>query len=451
MRDDGVMLRRRWVFLLLVSLVVASCGGQRRLNVVLVSFDTTRADRLGAYGYERETSPNFDALAEESFLFERAYSQAVLTSPSHGSMLTGLRPHSHGSLSNGDRMRAGVPTLAERLGEEGYESAAFVSSVVLAPKSSDVSRGFDTFDANFPALRRSAWATTSLAKRWIASLDPSAPYFLFVHYYDTHGPFWAKEDLIAEFRRDVPARPVTVPRYQIRDGQNDIEFYSDVYDAAIRQQDAFFGWLLRSVDLDRTIVVVIADHGESFDERHMKIDHGTYVYEEQTRIPMLVHVPGRKARRVEAMVETTDLFPSLLEWLGIPSVHAFDGVSFVEPAEAGGSGTRARAVSIALAQKEAFEDRGYKLDPRYPVVSILTEAAPFWKLIRYPGVDGPIYELFRLETDPMETVDLAVEEAAVRDELVENLLEEVPSLEEQQREVLNPGIRRQLESLGYVE
>ena len=451
MREYGGVLRRCCVLLLLASLLAVSCGGQRRLNVVLVSLDTTRADRLGAYGYERETSPHFDALAEQSFLFERAYSQAVLTSPSHGSMLTGLRPHSHGSLSNGDRMRAEVPTLAEQLGKAGYESAAFVSSVVLAPQASDVSRGFDTFDANFPALRRGAWGTTVLAKRWLASLDPSAPYFLFVHYYDTHGPFRATEDLIAEFRRDVPPRPVTVPSYQVHDGQDDMEFYSDLYDASIRQQDALFGRLLRSVDLDRTIVVVIADHGESFDERHIKIDHGAYVYEEQTRIPMLVHVPGRKARRVEAMVETTDLLPSLLEWLGIPSTGALDGVSFVEPAESGEGGTRVYAVSIADAQNKAFEDRGYKLDSRYPVASILTEEAPFWKLNRYPGVDGPIYELFQLETDPMETVNLAIQEAAVRDDLVAKLLSEVPSLEEQKREALSPYIQRQLESLGYVE
>lgn len=199
---------------------------------------------------------------------------------------------------------------------------------------------------------------------------------LFVHYYDTHGPFRATEDLIAEFRRDVPPRPVTVPSYQVHDGQNDMEFYSDLYDASIRQQDALFGRLLRSVDLDRTIVVVIADHGESFDERHIKIDHGAYVYEEQTHIQMLVHVPGRKARRVEAMVETTDLLPSLLEWLGIPSTGALDGVSFVEPAESGEGGTRVYAVSIADAQNKAFEDRGYKLDSRYPVASILTEEAP---------------------------------------------------------------------------
>lgn len=445
----------------LALFATASCGKPRQLNVVIVTLDTTRADRLGAYGYERGTSPNFDALAAESAIFDRAYAQSVVTSPSHLSMMTGLRPHSHGTLFNGERLRTDLPTLAERLSGRGYRTGGFVSAVVLAPKLSDVSRGFEEFNADFPAYRRGAYDTTDAAIGWLDSLNVGEPYFLFVHYYDAHGPFRASEDRIASFRRDVAPRPVEVPLYQRRADKrggyhDDLEYYSDAYDASIQQQDDAFARLLRRLDRDRTIIVVLADHGESIGERYVKINHGMYVTEEQTRIPLIIHVPGIEPGRSDELVETTDLVPSLLDWLGANESDAtrnrLDGRSIALGAEGGRVPVRERALSISAANSDAFPGGGTRnLDPRYPVVSLVAEAAPHWKLVRYPGLEAPTYELYRLDSDPLEADNLAAAEPELLSKLAAQLAADLPRLAEQGRSVLRPDVRAQLEALGYVE
>ena len=455
----SAMLNFRLVLVTLFCLLAAACGKQPAYDVVLITLDTTRADRLGAYGYDGVTSPNFDAVADDSILFERALSQSVLTSPSHLSMLTGLRPHSHGALFNGERMTTERQTLSEILGARGYETAAFVSGVVLAPEASDVSRGFDHFDAEFPAFRRSAKRTTAAALAWLAGRDPQAPFFLFVHYYDAHGPFRAGANRLGSFRRNVPPRPADIPDYQrIPDGRggyhDDLEYYSDLYDASIREQDEALGRLLRGIDPNRSVVIITADHGESLAERLLKVDHGTYVFGEQTHIPLLMRIPGFAPRRFGGLVETTDLVPSLFELLGIDipgGSSGIDGHSFIAALDAPAKSDRDHAVSIAAARASAFGDRGYELDPRLPVASILAQAAPHWKLIRYPGARGPIHELYRLETDPGERVDLAKTSPAALRELSDQLDAELPRLGEQLRAVLDEELQQQLEALGYIQ
>ncbi|MEE3332032.1 MAG: sulfatase [Myxococcota bacterium] len=440
----------------LLLLVVASCGPPSQLNIVIVTLDTTRADRLGTYGYTRNTSPNFDALANDSIVFERAYSQSATTSPSHLSMMTGLRPQSHGVFNNGQRIRTEIPTLAERLSARGYRTAAFVSAAVLSERLSDVSRGFETFDANFPALRRGADSTTRAALAWLENLEPGSPHFLFVHYYDAHGPFRATEERIAEFRRNTQPIPVEVPPYQRRKAgeglfHDDIEYYSDVYDAAIQQQDESVARLLGSIDKNRSIIIVLADHGESLGERIEKLDHGHYVYEEATRIPLLFHAPGLTPRRVTSPVETSDLVPTLLDWLGIPADDELDGVSLVKTLKTGAPSPRANALSFALVDPAALTDREYDLERGFPIASLVTSAHKRWKLIRYPGAQGPIDELFDLENDPLEKTDVAESHADVRDEIAAQLDLELIDFELYEHPPLSEELTSQLEALGYAE
>ncbi|MEE3332534.1 MAG: sulfatase-like hydrolase/transferase, partial [Myxococcota bacterium] len=286
-----------------------------------------------------------------------------------------------------------------------------------------------------------------------------APYFLFVHYYDAHGPFRAGLGRLGSFRRNVPPRPVDIPVYQRMPNRrggyhDDLEYYSDLYDASIREQDEALGRLLRGIDPDHSIVILIADHGESLAERLRKGDHGTYVFGEQTHIPLLMRIPGFAPRRFGGLVETTDLVPSLLELLGldVPGGAAeIDGRSFVAALDSPTKSGRAHAVSIAAARASAFADRDYELDPRFPIASIIAQAAPHWKLIRYPGARGPVHELYRLETDPSERVDLAKTSPAAFRELSDQLDAELPRLDEQLRTVLDEELQQQLEALGYIQ
>lgn len=442
--------------LFLLVLVAVSCGPAKQLNVVIITLDTLRADRLGAYGYERNTSPHFDALAGKSVLFENAYAQAVVTSPSHLSMMTGLRPHSHGVLNNGERIQTEMPTLAERLVERGYRTGAFVSGTVLSEDLSDVSRGFEEFDAEFDTWRRGARATTTAARNWLQSLAPETPYFVFVHYYDTHGRYRATPERIARFRRDVPPHPVEVPVYQRQlkpEGEfhDDLEYYSDVYDAAIQQQDESLARLLRIIDRDRSIVVVLADHGESLGERSLKLAHGHYLFDEQTRIPLLISAPRLEPRRVSGLVETSDLVPTLLDLLGIETTDEFDGRSLSESLRTGDVSPRENAVTVARVSDEALADRGYDLDMNYPVVSLVTNGESRWKLIRYPGTQAPIDELFDLASDVLEKTDVAKMRTDVVAELGARLDAELPAFELHERPPLGEELRKRLEALGYTE
>ena len=452
----GDMSLRHLPILLVLVWVAVSCGPPQKLNVVIITLDTLRADRLGAYGYERNTSPHFDALAEKSVLFEDAYAQAVVTSPSHMSMMTGLRPHSHGVFKNGDRLQTEMPTLAERLAERGYQTGAFVSGTVLAEDLSDVSRGFEDFDAEFDTYRRGARATTTAARNWLQSLAPETPYFMFVHYYDTHGRYRATPERIARFRRDVPPRPIEVPVYQRKNKSEDefhedLEYYSDVYDAAIQQQDELFARLLRVIDRDRSIVVVLADHGESLGERLLKLDHGHYLFDEQTRIPLLLSAPGLEPRRVSGLVETSDLVPTLLDLLGIETTDEFDGRSLSASLRTGEASPRENAVTVASWSDGAIADRDYDLDKRYPVVSLVTDGKSRWKLIRYPGIQGPVEELFDLKVDGLEKLDVAEMQTDVVAELGARLDAKLPSFRHYERPPLGEELKSRLEALGYTD
>jgi arylsulfatase A-like enzyme len=223
--------------------------------------------------------------------------------------------------------------------------------------------------------------------------------------------------------------------------------YVDRYDSAIRYEDDQVGLLLDELDLERTIVVVLSDHGETLGERYHPLDHGARVFDEQIRIPLIVHAPGLEPRRVPDLVQTVDLLPTLLELLGVPAPPALEvqGRSLV-PLLTGGRIEPLSVYSSALTLPKRY-DRSYRLKPGRQLHSLRTDR---WKLIVYPGVEQDYVELYDLARDPGETRDLADANPQLREELHARLRQWMALGRPQATPEVSPGLRRYLEDLGYV-
>lgn len=436
------------------------CSGPEGPSVLLISLDTVRRDHLSVYGYERPTSPGLERLAERAVVFEEAITSSTQTSPAHGSFLTGLDPHVHGSEMNGTPIDGEATTAAELFAERGFATAAFVSGYPMRAADSGLDRGFAVYDDAFQGPRRRGQETVGRAVAWLAERDRDEPWFLFLHLYDAHGPYLPPPDYPVRFPPEEPPRPVErLPAYQLlhdREGRPllDMNGYIARYDTMIRYQDDLVAWLLERLDLERTAVVVVSDHGETLDERYRILDHGGQAFDEQVRIPLLVAAPGIEGeRRLPGLVRGVDLMPTLLELGGV------DVPGDLSPAPAGrslvsrlrgepGASPARRAFSTAYPFDQRHDDRGYELSKERPILSLRTGR---WKLISYPGADGPYLELYDLQADPGEEHDRSEDDP----ESVERML---PELEEWYRprrdfpgpEGLDPDAREALESLGYV-
>jgi arylsulfatase A-like enzyme/tetratricopeptide (TPR) repeat protein len=283
----------------------------------MITLDTTRADRLGCYGYERALTPRLDALASSGVVFDRAVSVAPLTLPAHASLFTGLYPVETGLFTNArGRLPDSIPTLAEVLKRRGYDTAGFVASFVLNRKFG-LDRGFtkydDDFDSDEPApdalhRQRSAAAVVDSALAWLAE-KRSKPFFCWVHFYDPHAPYLKHSDLFNNQFDDSP------------------------YDAEIAYVDLQVGRLLDFIQaqgLDsHTLVVVVGDHGEGLGE-HIERTHGSTLYNATQRVPLIFRLPATSpaGSRVAASVSQVDVFPTVLELLGIHEPRQTSGISF---------------------------------------------------------------------------------------------------------------------------
>ena len=324
-------------------------------SLLLMSFDTLRADALGAYGNELETSPNLDALAAEGVVFEQAFTHSPKTAPAHLSMLTGLYPRTHrvGNLQTAgdERLSPDVPTLAERLAAEGFRTAGFTDGGNITGRLG-FDRGFERFtDRHVPFTTR-----LTDALRWIEDEgSEAASWFAFVHTYAIHDPYLPaarfrdrfvssgyqgeltgdREELERRIANGDDRAPNVSPgrklvsnfwRRQALQSPEDYAYLHQLYLAGVAQADAEWGRFLRRFDgledAASTFVVATSDHGEEFGE-HGRTRHDQ-LYEEVLRVPLLLRAPDRlwAGRRVEFAVRHVDLVPSLLELLGISGPKA---------------------------------------------------------------------------------------------------------------------------------
>ncbi len=368
----------------IVAAALVGCADPRPHNLLVVTLDTTRADHLGAYGYEPARTPAFDRLAAEGLLAADAIAATPITMPSHATIFTGLLPPAHGVRDNGSFvLPAAAHTLAERLQERGFATAAFLSAIVLDSRYG-LDQGFELYDDDlasedqpklFMIRDRPARRTAPRVVEWLEAHTqrPERPFFVWTHFFDAHQPWEAplSEKLIT----------------------------TNAYDAEIAAADRGLANLLAALDrlglAERTLVVVTADHGESLGE-HGEKTHALFVYDATVRVPLVMRAPGllRAGSRYGGPVHHADLMPTILDALGYPvtDAEALDGVSLLD----------------ALRGREAAPRRGQYSE------SLLAELgfgmAPL-RAIRDDGwkwIDAPRPELYDLRADPRELQDLAL-------------------------------------------
>ncbi len=304
-------------------------------NLLLVTLDTTRADRFELWEGRGRVTPRADRLAREGTAFLRAVAPCATTRPAHTSMLTGLEPARHGVRTNFDALPASIATVTQRLRSAGYRTAAFVSVGFLLDRSG-LQRGFEVADR--PPRRRSAAETTQEALRWLEEAgDGQAPFFVWVHYYDAHAPYpltpWAQKRL-GDYRGPI-AGEVGVGPFGLGAWIGDPEDTRAIvtrYDGMVHRADRSLGTLLdglRAAGLqDDTVVVLAADHGQALGE-HDHPGHGT-LWHSELHVPLVVW-DGRHPlpHRVEDRVGLVDLAPTLLDLAGLPVPEDIAGRSLV--------------------------------------------------------------------------------------------------------------------------
>ena len=330
------MTRRPSLLFLLMLSVFAAAGGraegeakppagpQPAQNLLLISIDTLRADRLGSYGYQRPTSPALDVLAQRGVRFDPAIAESNWTLPSHMTLMTGLHPSSHGVTDDGKRLPKSTRTLAEVLRRHGYRTFAVTAGGFMR-RGHGFARGFESYRARKDKLRK----TLFFARKALDSVQDGERFFLFVHTFDVHCPYDAPEPYATMFRTGLPKDAFELPdgcqdkklsRMRMRPGQ--IKFLSDLYDAGIRATDDTLGAFLRDMEelgrLSNTIVIVVSDHGEEFKE-HGAVGHGRNLYIGSLRIPLIIVAPGVPPGVIRSGAGLVDVLPTVLEMLHLPS------------------------------------------------------------------------------------------------------------------------------------
>jgi arylsulfatase A-like enzyme len=425
-------------------------------NVVIISLDTVRRDHLPTYGYARDTAPAVDKLSRTGTVFENAFTQDTNTNPSHTSMFTGVYPHVHGNRANGVVLRSEEVTLGQILQREGFRTGAFITGVTLLARASGLDKGFDVYEDDFEGKRREGSIATDLALRWLGDLEADDRFFLFLHLFDAHGPYLPKPPYDALFRSSGPEKRLRqIPRYQAfvdATGQasGDLNGYVDRYDAGIRTADDCVATLLRQLDLDETLVVVIADHGETLGERAWQLDHGGAVFDEQTRIPLIAHVPGLGHARVQASVEAVDLLPTCMTLLGLelPVDRPVLGRDLTPLLDGEAFDERDLIFTSARPEEVRHADRGYKLDRSKRILSVRSSG---WKLILYPGTQEDYVELYELTRDPMERRNVQDKHPEIRDGLLQTLASWVSNASSASGSPeLDPELYETFKGLGYV-
>jgi len=443
----GVRVIRRWLCLVCWCASTA-VAGTTAPNILLITLDTTRADRMGFLGSKRGLTPNLDELARQAAVFTHAYAQAPLTSPSHATILTGTYPQFHQVYDFPDVLAEDLPYAPAILRSRGYRTAAFVGSIALDPNGGapGFDRGFDTYDAGFSTaafdkeedryrtVERRGGEVVGHALTWLNS-HPQAPFFMWVHLYDPHEPY-------------DPPEP-----YKSR-------YAAEPYDGEIAYMDSAVGKLLRELKTRRfyegAMIAVMADHGESLGA-HGENNHGFFLYDETIRVPLVIKLPqtGAAEKRIENPVELVDVMPTMLQAAGIAVPAEVQGESLLGLMT---TTTKAEAEQSAAAAN-SWHDRPAYSQADYPHLAFGWSALQSLRTGKYLYVQAPRRELYDQTIDPEAEHNLAATAAAVADTLagqVQAIREKTtskraaPKLSDEKIAALDPAAQAKLASLGYV-
>jgi arylsulfatase A-like enzyme/cytochrome c-type biogenesis protein CcmH/NrfG len=421
-------------------------------NVILITLDTTRADRMGFLGSKHGLTPNLDALARQSVVFTHAYSQVPLTTASHATVLTGTYPQFHQVNDFGVPLAEDLPYAPYIFRGSGYHTAAFVGSLVLDPATRSApgfERGFDTYDAGFhrrhqgedryQAIERRGGEVVGHTLEWLTT-HYEGPFFIWVHLYDPHDPY-------------DPPEPYKT------------KYASAPYDGEIAYVDAAVGKLLSWLRLrglyDGALIAVMADHGEALGE-HGETTHGIFLYDETIRVPLLFKLPRERyaGKRIDSRAGLVDVLPTILEAVGIAIPHDVQGESLLsmlkptilkpatlKPAPAGRAGTAASKAS------ETSPDRPAYAESDYPHRTFGWSSLRALRTGKYLFIEAPHKELYDQSADPKAEHNLSTTSVAVTNTLASQLdafRQKTGTVKEAPKVSADPDLQERLNALGYV-
>lgn len=461
----NLMMQRLLLLCAGLGFALAACGPptpQVPKNLLLITLDTLRADHLGAYGYQRPTSPNLDALASQASVFLDVTCSMPTTLPSHVTILTGLPPAQHGATRNGLPPNGDLVSIFDLLAARGFATGALVAAGVLQaefmPGMGIAEHLFETAKAKTHQVP--ATAINSAAERWLAAQE-GRPFALWLHYYDTHEPYTPGADFAARFTAGYAGpldnqlrtswlvslnQPTVAAELTARDRQHVV----DLYDAEIAELDSALGYLfalLRQRHLwEDTLIVIVGDHGQAHGEDDF-FGHGEKLLEPVIKVPLMIRRPGqREGRRIETPVETLDLMPTLAALFALPVPAGLPGRSLVPALEGDAMMPRPYRLIARRSYVEQPQRRGLSVHGRH------------WKLTAYHETDGEHVHLGRASgTGGLDGESFFVPgstEAARLQRTLEQL-EATMAVEETAndptRVELSEETRKMLHALGYIE
>lgn len=471
------------IFLLLaLALSAAACRREPPVNVILITVDTLRADRLACYGSTTARTPHIDRLASEGLVFDNAMAPLPETRPSHYTLFTGLYPGDHGVVSNAATPVTGLVTLASVFARAGYATAG-VGGCALFDRKAGQDLGFADFDAP-ETPQRTADKVVPAALRWLEGRDPERPFFLWLHLFDPHMPYLPPPPFNAKSSpEEVEALPSFAwPKmYEIAADHNGnlprpvFRRALDLYQGEVEYVDHWLGQFfdfLRSRDLyDDAIIALTADHGECF-ENGVFFDHSQCLGQGALAVPMILRHPRQvRPGRTPVAVEHLDVAPALLRLSGLEVPETMQGRGLLarrsgagDPAaEDGVVNTADTAADVffqhPLYRRSDVEDRQIVLDQLRsvagePTHAIASDHLPFgmrrgaWKYVRR----GDRETLYNLDEDPGERLDRSQQEEEITRRLRAEAWKWLKKHPIQMRDTgeLDPDLARRLEALGYL-
>ncbi len=423
--------------------LLASCGDApvgpptTQPNLLMITFDTLRADHLGAYGNLDGLTPNFDQLAAESIKFTNAYAVSSTTGPSHATIFSGLYPNEHGVLKNGVMLSDDVVTIAEVLRDNGYSTAAFVSSYIVKSDFGWV-QGFDKYDEHYNfARRRWGGLTVDAASEWIADQPNDKPWCVWVHFMDPHKPY--KQP--AEYLEPYITSELSC---------NDLDMAS--YKGAVAYMDSVLPKLINTISSQEagagTLMAITSDHGELFGE-HGHYGHGGGLYEDTQRAPLIFKHTSLKPQQIDTIVGLVDYTPTVLDMLNIDAGTEMSGKSLRPMID--GSDATMRTVFM---QRRIFDESS--------VEQILAETGANVSGSQWSVIDGDYklilapeaneVQLFNLNTDPQELDNVAETDSVQlrKMRVVLSAILDAQTLRVSATE-LSDEVLQNLEQLGYAK
>ena len=445
------LTRQLLCILCLTVSAMAGTAAPQPPNVILITLDTTRADRMGFLGSERGLTPHLDALARQSVVFTRAYSQVPLTTASHATILTGTYPQFHQVNDFGVALAQDLPYAPYIFRGNGYHTAAFVGSLVLDPDTRSApgfDRGFDTYDAGFhrrragesryQAIERRGGEVVAHALAWL-NAHQKGPLFIWVHLYDAHDPY-------------DPPEP-----YKTR-------YASAPYDGEIAYVDSAVGKLLAELRVrglyDGALIAVMADHGEALGD-HGETTHGIFLYDETIRVPLLFKLPRERSAgtRIDSRAGLVDVLPTILQAVGIAVPQDVQGESLLpmfkpatlKPTPAGQAGTGTGAKTSKA--PETSHDRPAYAESDYPHRTFGWSSLRALRTGKYLFIEAPHKELYDQSADPNEEHNLSTTSVAVTNTLASQLdafRQKTSTAKEAPKVSTDPELQERLNALGYV-